>query len=334
MGSPVRHDNDTVCQQDANSCTEANLDVQYMMAMSPWSKMGFWYMDLVDGSFTDFITALLQREDPPEVVSISYGGYESQHSPAVIKVFNDAAMKLGAQGVTVMAATGDDGAQGGLWVNKDQGCSATNLKGLQVNWPASSPYVTAVGATMGIESDKPEVACQVQCQKQTAETCLAGPGPSITTGGGYSQYPQPDWQKDHSLECATRGIPDVSVAGHSFNIFVGGQQIGVDGTSASSPTFAGMVTLINARRKAAGQPLVGFINPALYASSASSAFNDITKGDNKCGGIGHSALHPSPGVYFVNCCGGWTAKSGWDAVTGLGSVDFEKLERLPQQDQA
>jgi len=318
------HSNDFQCTLDPNSCIEAMLDVEYMIAMSPWSQMGFWYMDLLDGgTFIDFIEAVLQRPSPPEVISMSYGGFESQHEPSQIKVFNDNAMRLGLQGVTLVAATGDDGAQGGLWLNHDKDCAATAQKGLQVNWPASSPYITAVGATMGIESSSPEVACQVQCQWSTDILCQLGQGPAITSGGGYSQYPQPHWQKDALAgQCNTRGIPDVALAGHSFNIIVGGEEVSVDGTSASSPTFAGMVTLVNARRKTAGQPTVGFINPAMYANP--SAFNDITSGDNKCGGQSSA----NKGTGQINCCGGWSAKTGWDAVTGLGSVDFMKFENI------
>jgi len=313
---------------------EAMLDVEYMIAMSPWSKMGFWYFDLAadKGSFVDFIEAVLQRPSPPEVISVSYGGFESQHPESVIKVFNDNAKKLGVQGVTILAATGDDGAQGGLWNNKDANCAATKIKGLQVNWPASSPYITAVGATMGIESGTTEKTCQIKCQ-EGYEGCRLGVkdnqyvGPLITSGGGYSQYPQPDWQKNANLVCNTRGIPDVSLAGHSYNIIVGGKQEGVDGTSASSPTFAGMVSLVNARRKSTGQPTVGFINPTLYATSSAGAFNDITSGDNKCGGV-NSAIRNPAGYIEVNCCGGWEAKKGWDAATGLGSIDFQAFENI------
>lgn len=292
--------------------------------MSPWSQMGFWYMDVDhEASFISFLEAVLQRPSSPEVISISYGGYESSLDASQIKVFNDNAAKLGLRGVTLMAATGDDGAQGGLG-GRDTCCLATKAHGLQVSWPASSPYVTAVGATMGIEASEPEVACQVQCHNfnKSERLCHFKEGPVITSGGGYSQYPKPDWQKSANLECNHRGIPDVSLAGHSFNIIVGGEEMGVDGTSASSPSFAGMVTLVNARRKTAGLPTVGFINPALYQNP--SAFNDITSGHNRCGG-GHSA---NEGTGSINCCGGWDAKTGWDAVTGLGSVNFEKFEKI------
>jgi len=269
----------------------------------------------------NFLQDLLSNESP-EVVSISYGGFEMTHTADVIKTFNTAAMKLGLQGVTILAATGDDGAEGGLWRDKDNGCDDTKEIGLQVNWPASSPYVTAVGATAGIEAGQDEVACQVSCASRDNEQCQIVQGPLITSGGGYSNpklNPKPSYQEDH-VTCAGRGIPDVSLAGHSYNVFIGGQETAVDGTSASTPAMAGLVSLVNARRKAAGNPTVGFINPAMYKNP--SAFNDITQGDNKCGGVGSDVSG------YVPCCGGYEAGQGWDPVTGLGSVDFPKFENI------
>jgi len=93
---------------------------------------------------------------------------------------------------------------------------------------------------------------------------------------------------------------------------VGGKWVPVDGTSASAPTFAGMVSPLNGRRKANGLTTLGFLNPLLYANPA--AFNDITIGDNKCASKG------------TLCCGGYDATEGWDPVTGLGTPDFRKLE--------
>jgi len=138
----------------------------------------------------------------------------------------------------------------------------------------------------------------------------------ITSGGGYSAYPKPAYQKDHVTK-AGRGVPDVSLAGHSYEVFIGGQRALVDGTSASAPAFGGIVSQVNARRIAAGKPPLGFINQVIYASP--SAFNDITSGDNKCGTCQQGTC---------KCCGGYDAAVGWDAVTGLGSVDFGKFEAL------
>ena len=102
-----------------------------------------------------------------------------------------------------------------------------------------------------------------------------------------------------------RGYPDVSLAGASYVIYSQGKAVGVSGTSASTPVLAGMITLINAARIAAGQPSLGFVNPALYAAAnTAGVYNDITTGSNNC-------LIQS-GQSTVTCCSqGYTAVSGW-----------------------
>lgn len=175
---------------------------------------------------------------------------------------------------------------------------------------------------MGVEKGQEEVACQTNC-KRDGSSCKAAIGSAyqgslITTGGGYSRYDKPKYQDD-AVKCKGRGVPDVSLAGHNYLVMIAGQLEPVDGTSASAPAFGGMLSQVNARRKAAGQPTVGFINQVIYKSPE--AFNDITKGDNKCG-----TFDQLTGV--GKCCGGYDAGPGWDATTGLGTVDFEKFEKL------
>jgi len=178
-----------------------------------------------------------------------------------------------------------------------------------VNWPASSAWVTAVGATMGVATNRtPEVTCQTNASKPWGAT-----PPLITSGGGYSlAVPTPAWQASVNSRRG-RGVPDVSLNGHAYAIVVGGRWLTVDGTSASAPSFAGIVSLLNSRRKAAGLTTLGFLNPMLYANE--DAFNDITIGDNKCASKGWL------------CCGGYDSTKGWDPVTGLGTPDFRKLEQ-------
>ena len=68
-----------------------------------------------------------------------------------------------------------------------------------------------------------------------------------------------------------------------LQVVIGGATELVCGTSCSSPSVAGMTSLINAIRVEAGASSVGFINPALYQNySTSSMFNDITSGENQC----------------------------------------------------
>mmetsp|Transcript_62169 Transcript_62169/g.162903 ORF Transcript_62169/g.162903 Transcript_62169/m.162903 type:complete len:106 (+) Transcript_62169:1122-1439(+) len=94
---------------------------------------------------------------------------------------------------------------------------------------------------------------------------------------------------------------------------VGGRWLSVDGTSASAPTLGGMLSLINSELIAVGRPTVGFLNQLLYATTSRSIFSDVTEGDNRCARVG------------APCCGGYDAGPGWDAVTGMGSIDWQKL---------
>merc|ERR1712070_600051 len=90
-----------------------------------------------------------------------------------------------------------------------------------------------------------------------------------------------------------------------------GTEPGVAGTSCASPTAGGIVALLNDVRMQAGQSSLGFLNPLIYENAA--AFNDITTGSGQ-------------GCSFSG--GGWPAKEGWDAVTGVGTPDYAKLAKV------
>jgi tripeptidyl-peptidase-1 len=102
-----------------------------------------------------------------------------------------------------------------------------------------------------------------------------------------------------------RGIPDVSAVGVDFTVVIAGVPQGVSGTSASTPTVAGIIGLINDKRMSAGQAALGFLNPFLYQNPG--AFRDIRLGYNDGGDILQPAFY---------------AAKGWDPVTGLGMHDF------------
>jgi tripeptidyl-peptidase-1 len=108
-----------------------------------------------------------------------------------------------------------------------------------------------------------------------------------------------------------RGYPDVAVQGWNFEIVSGGNVDLVGGTSASSPTFASIVALINDQLITAGKPVLGFLNPFIY-STASTAFTDITFGHNS------GFVCPASSVAF-------DAAVGWDALTGFGTPVFSEL---------
>lgn len=122
-----------------HSCDEANLDLQQIMSVSRVSPTYFMY----DNTTTDFLLTFLGKicnmTRPPLVISISYSSYEAGLNQQYSQIFDFEAMKLGLQGVTILAATGDDGVAG--WNARNN----TNFCGYNPQWPASSPYVTAVG---------------------------------------------------------------------------------------------------------------------------------------------------------------------------------------------
>ena len=89
-------------------------------------------------------------------------------------------------------------------------------------------------------------------------------------------------------------------------------------TSASTPTFAGMVSLVNFARLRAGLEPIGWLNPSLYKYSEYYA-NDITSGSNFCVATRREDVPP------VCCDQGYFATKGWDPVTGIGSVDFARF---------
>lgn len=302
------YESDSECVDDANNCVEANLDVQYLMGISQVTPTTYWYDGATD-SFLDWATAVANSENPPLVNSISYGADETAIPASIAKSFDTEALKLGTMGVSVLVSSGDDGVAGSGARYKKSKC------GYNPSYPATSRYVTAVGATQGAESDETETAC------------MSNTDGVITTGGGFSTiFTAPSWQTDaisnyfsvvstqpeSGYVTTGRGYPDISLAGLNYEVVVGGQTYAVSGTSASSPTVAAMVSLVNAARLAAGKSALGYLNPSIYAYGTQFA-NDVTEGENNCT------------AGSVCCDQGFYAATGWDPLTGFGSVDFQKF---------
>jgi tripeptidyl-peptidase-1 len=104
-----------------------------------------------------------------------------------------------------------------------------------------------------------------------------------------------------------RGFPDVSAQGTNYVVINNNMTLSaVAGTSASSPTFAGIIALLNDARMSVGKSPMGFLNPFIYENP--SIFNDITEGNN-------------PGCSTK----GFYAARGWDPITGNGTPNFPKM---------
>lgn len=297
---------DSQCTSNANNCAEANLDVQYMMAISQVTPMTYWYETATGDIFVAWIEAIISASDPPKVNSISYGGTETSTPTSIANTFNNACITASALGVTIMVSSGDDGVAGNSARRNPNNC------GYSPSWPATAPYVTAVGATQGPESGTTEIMC------------ASNTGGVITSGGGFSTiFSAPSWQTSaiatyfstvttqpvSGYTASGRGYPDISLLGYNYAVVIGGSTYGVSGTSASSPSFAALVALVNAARVNAGKSNLGFINQGIYEGYASFA-HDITSGTNNC----------TAGI--VCCSQGFASAVGWDPTTGYGSVDY------------
>jgi tripeptidyl-peptidase I len=116
--------------------TEGNLDLQYMMAMSPGSPTRYLHQH---ASIGVWISNLADTVNIPWVLSVSYGAYEDTTSAQEMNTFTRAAIRMGIMGVTIVVASGDYGAGDTHYDRKT--CRYGPF------FPASSPYVISVGAT-------------------------------------------------------------------------------------------------------------------------------------------------------------------------------------------
>merc|ERR550514_254388 len=336
--------------------TEATLDVQYITSIG--KKQTNWYWTSENWMY-QWAHNFFNASSVPDAVSISWGwaedgqcsagidqsecqtlGVDSQQFVARV---NTEFQKIGLRGVSLFVASGDSGANG----RSDGTCTD---KVLHASFPGSSPYVTAVGATMlqnpEFNLKSPPAACSSQgsgskCASGGVEVAVSSQQARFTSGGGFSTYtPMPTYQKDavagylqeeraslppaSYFNSSNRAYPDVSAMGNNFLIYMesmGGWST-VGGTSASTPTFAGVVAYLNdANYKKRGKPL-GFLNQLLYKmhKEAPEAFTDVTVGDNKCTEDG-----------CFGSCKGYKAAKGWDPVTGLGTPVADKMLAYVQQ---
>ncbi|KAL0578070.1 hypothetical protein V5O48_003932 [Marasmius crinis-equi] len=290
---------------------EANLDIQYTVGLSAPIPNTYYSTGgsppfnpdsqtptNTNEPYLDWVNFILSQSSIPLVFTTSYGDDEqtvpNDYAVSVCNLF----AQLGARGSSILFSSGDFGVGGGDCRTN----SGTSRVQFQPAFPASCPFVTTVGGTT---RTNPETAVSF-------------------SGGGFSNYfARPDYQNSavtgflNRLGSTNSGLfnstgrayPDVAAQGTGFQVVIGGRVSSVGGTSASSPTVAGIVALLNDVRLAAGKSSLGFLNPLIYQNAA--AFNDITSGNN-------------PG------CGtnGFTAVAGWDAVTGVGTPDFAKLRQV------
>ncbi|HLK68282.1 MAG TPA: protease pro-enzyme activation domain-containing protein [Bryobacteraceae bacterium] len=306
---------------------EGNLDLEWASAIAPNATIYYVYGP---GAFTAIIAAVDLNVAP--IVSSSYLQCEvDEPTPAYRAILQQG----NAQGITIVNASGDSGAAG---ICDPQGVFQFATKGKIVNFPASVPEVTGVGGTQFVEgtgtywatTNSPNFGSALSYIPEAAWN-ESGPSGLNSTGGGASVYnSQPVWQSGPGVPTdGYRHVPDVSLtsAGHdAYEIVYQGSNIGFYGTSAATPSFAGILALLNQYQVSKGfqkQAGLGNINPQLYrmAQSTPTAFHDITAGNNIV-----PCLQGSPDCSTGSF--GYPAAAGYDLATGLGSIDANNFVTL------
>jgi tripeptidyl-peptidase-1 len=303
-------------------CAEGNLDTQFISGVAQGATNTFVQVQDLDTPFLKFIMYVSTMTTPPGVLSISYGSYEDEMDAGVMTQFTTEAMKLGTQGVSIIAATGDDGVAGYKARNDTKQCRYST------SFPATCPYLTAVGGSQNAENDPNDH--EVHTLKEWAANGVEQQGPffKVTTAGGFSDYfPRPSYQAaavsayfetpeskraKPGYNTTGRGIPDISSNSINYQIFITAFKALLCGTSGSAPSVAGMISVANAQRKKAGKSRLGFLNPLWYSNPA--IFNQITHGWNNCSAV------PA-----FCCAEGFTSAPGWDPLTGMGSPSYLRL---------
>jgi kumamolisin len=277
----------------AAQCTvEVTMDIELAAALAPGAEIVVYMTPGTEQGIYDAISmAIADPERLPSAISISWGEPETGVSGAYLSSVDEVLREAALLGVTVCASSGDDGAMNG----STDGTPT-------VNFPASSPHVLSCGgSTVRAATD--------ENLREAAWNCMLH-GMHGATGGGVSRnFETPPWQQDHGVPLAPtgnkgRGVPDVAGPADPHRgcaILVGGESCSSAGTSAVAPLWAAMVACMNTALGAR----CGFITPLLYqlAKSGDGPLHAITEGDN--------------GFYKTG--------QGWNACTGLGSPEVDKL---------
>jgi pseudomonalisin len=296
---------------------ESTLDVEWAGAVAPNAALSFVVAAstaTTDG--VDLSAQYIVNHKTATVMSTSYGSCEAAMGSAENAFYNSLWQQAASEGISSFVSAGDSGAAG----CNSGSASSGSVAG--VNGLCSSPYSTCVGGTEFNEGSTSywsttngagnNSALSYIPEKVWNESASDGGSGLWSGGGGVSEiYTQPSWQKGVSGANSNgmRAVPDVSLTAASHDGYLieeNGSWYVVGGTSAASPSFAGIMALVN---QADGSQ--GNANPTLYGLLAASSdpFHATPTGNNSV-----------PGVTGFTASG-----ASYNLATGLGSVNAATL---------
>ena len=285
---------------------ETMLDVEVVAGVCPKSTIVVYFSHWDDQGWLNALDAAVHDSDnDPGVVSISWGNAEDTDiwTDQTMAQVNETLKDAVTLGVTICVASGDDGSS-----------DAIGDGHAHADFPGSSPYVLSVGGTT------------IPSKTSTGDIVwkegdgLRSDGGGSTGGGVSAVFPRPDWQKDITIQSVNTGaivgrcVPDVAAnadwTASPYLLVVDGKSEPNGGTSAASPLWAALITLINAKRG----NRIGYLTPLLYQTDGNgttigaTGCNDIQSGDNN-----------------TDQLGGYKSGPGYDAVSGWGTPNGAQL---------
>jgi kumamolisin len=286
-------------QEDLDLARGAAPGLRSLTFTQVWLDPELWFLGASE---------VLDAPSLPNTFSISYGECErivrGPHAPpgdrAGAELLDSLLVRLGLAGVGTFAAAGDFGST----------CDGQPYPG--VTWPASSPFLTAVGGTRLVVDRANNRTNEVVWNDLEWMSANAGGGAG---GGGTSIVSRrPPFQRGLPVPGSRRAVPDVSAHASSFPawpVVLAGNWVTDAGTSAATPLLAGAFAALSARQRAAGNPPLGPVDGLLYAvrARAPAALFDVISGSN-----GYSRRVPA-----------FSAKPGYDLASGLGVPQFAQL---------
>ena len=306
---------------------EAVLDVEWSGAVAKGATIKFVVSastNSTDG--VDLSAQYIVSNNTAPVMSTSYGSCEAGMGNAELAFYKNLWQQAAAEGISTLVSAGDSGAAG-----CDQGGESTALGGRAINGLCSSLYSVCVGGTQFADTtsystywlsssnatNKGSAISYIPEIAWNQSGSVSGGSGLWATGGGVSAvYAKPSWQAGPGVPAdGKRDVPDISLAASTHDGYLvveNGYLYVIGGTSASSPSFAGIMAIVNQKTGSAqGNP-----NPTLYAlaalqakgSTAHAYFHDVTSGSNAVPGTS-----------------GYNAGTGYDLTTGIGTVNASNL---------
>ncbi len=307
---------------------EAAMDIELIAGLAPSATILDYQADTSNTAFAQALVDVFNRvatEHRVQVLSVSYGTWESSFSSAEQSAVNRSLRTLAAEGISVFISSGDCGAY------------SHRLRVPQfaeVSFPASAPYAIAVGGThLQVDSSNVRSSETAWGNDDGLPVCENDWG----SGGGVSQnkdFRRPAWQTGTGTDThydgtdsgvfvpnvlpptplsapnGLRQVPDVAAAAYpNIAIYYNGSWLASGGTSAAAPIWAAGALLLDQGLQQNHKGLLGGV-PEFYALANNSAshhpYTSITQGNN---------------LYY-------NATAGWNYVTGWGSPNFSDLLQL------